>query len=53
MGRRFALRPDIFRGSDQTGAKDLLPESIDGDARGQRIGGINKPLRQAEPIARS
>ena len=52
MRRRLALRSEIFRRLHQAGPENLLPEAIDRDARGQRIGGIDNPLSEAEPVAR-
>ena len=42
--RRLALRSEIFRRLHQAGSENLLPEAIDRDARGQRIGRIDNPL---------
>ena len=46
----FSLRAKIEARFDQARTKDLLPESIDGDSRRQRILGRDQPLGQIQPI---
>ncbi len=35
---------EVFGGFDESGAVDLLPESVDGDASGEGVLGIGEPL---------
>ncbi len=50
MAGRLALRAEVFLGLDQSRAEDLGPEPIDGDARRQRVLGVDEPSRQPEPV---
>ena len=50
MGGPFALRAEILGGLDDAGAEIHLPEAVHGDAGEQRIGGIDQPLGEAEPV---
>ena len=43
---------EIFDGLDDAGAEIHLPEAIHGDARQQRIAGIDQPFGEAEAIVR-
>ena len=43
MARRLALGAEVLLGLDQADAEQLRPEPVDGDARGQRIAGIDEP----------
>src|SRR5262249_30080194 len=51
MSWRFALRAEIFGCPDEAGSEKLLPKAIDGNARGERVGRIDKPSRKTEPVA--
>jgi hypothetical protein len=53
MARRRAHDPEIIRRRDDASAEDLLPETIHGDARGERIRRIDEPLGEPEAIRRS
>ena len=33
----LALRAEVFAGLDEAAAEELLPEAVDGDARGERV----------------
>ena len=44
MTGRLSLRAKVLGRLDEPGAEDLKPESIDGDARRQRVVGSDQPL---------
>ena len=48
----FSLRSEILRSLHNPGAEQLLPKPVNRHAGRQRIGRIDQPLRQAQPIAR-
>ncbi len=50
MRRRRALRTKVLARLDQSDAKELLPDTIDGDASGQRMIGIDQPAGQFQPV---
>jgi len=53
VGRCVTLLSKVVRGRHQPLAKKMLPIPVNGDARGQRVLGIDNPPGQAEPIPRS
>ena len=52
MRRRLTLDAEVVGRLDDSGAEELLPESVHDDAREQRIGAIDHPSREPEPISR-
>src|SRR5882672_1825925 len=50
MRRRFTPHAEILRGSDQSPPKEMLPDVIRSDATCQRIGRIDQPSREVEPV---
>ena len=50
MRRGFALRAELLGRFDDADAEQLLPQAIDGHARGERIVGVDEPIGQAEAI---
>ena len=42
---------EVFSGVDEALAEDFLPEAVDGDARGEGVGGVGDPLGESEAIA--
>ena len=47
-----ALRAEVFAGLDDADAEEHLPQAVDGDARGQRVVGLDQPLGQSEAVHR-
>ena len=43
---------EIFGGLDEADTEIHLPKMIDGDAGGERVGGIDNPLGEGEAVAR-
>ena len=52
MRRPVALQPEVLGRSHQAAPEELLPEAVDDDSRGERVGVTHEPLRQSQPIAR-
>src|SRR5439155_16024065 len=48
--RPLALNAEVFHRLGQADAETLLPETIDGHARGERVRRIDEPLRQAQAV---
>ena len=53
MAGQFALGAEIFLRLDDPRAEELGPVAIDRHAGRERIGPIDEPLRQREPVHRS
>ena len=51
MRRRLALRAEVLGRLHEAGAEVHLPEPVDRHPRSQRIRRIDKPLREAQPVA--
>ena len=51
MGGRRSLGSKIFFGFDETTPEVAHPGSVNSDAGCERVGGINEPLCEVEPIA--
>ena len=51
MGGRRSLGSKIFFGFDETTPEVPHPGSVNSDAGCERVGGINEPLGEVEPIA--
>ncbi len=52
MTRQFAGDPEVAAGTDEPRAKHLLPETVDGHSRRERMVLQQQPLREAEPVPR-
>ena len=52
MRRHRALGAEVLARLDQTPAEDLLPESVDGDPRDERIVLVDEPAGEAQPVHR-
>ena len=52
LQRPLALRAEILHGLHHAGAEVHLPEAIHRHARRQRIGRIDQPFREAQPVVR-
>jgi len=52
VGRWLALGAEVLGGLDQARAEELLPEAVDGHARGQRVLGVGQPLREPQAVFR-
>src|SRR5205823_2313157 len=52
MGRLLSLPAEVIARRHQTAAKMLLPKAVDGDARGEWIGGIDEPVGEVEASRR-
>ncbi len=50
MRRTGAVRSEIVRCGHDSDAEELLPDSVRGNARGERISFVKKPVGQREPI---
>src|SRR5262249_34925045 len=50
MRRLLALFAEIVESGHDAAAEELMPDAIDGDARGQWIGRIDEPVRQVESV---
>src|SRR5207249_6676388 len=48
--RPLALNAEVYHRLDQADAETLLPETMDGHARGERVRRIDEPLRQAQAV---
>ena len=48
MRRLLSLPAKVIARRHQAAAKVLLPEPVDGDAGGERIGGIDEPVGEVE-----
>src|SRR5262245_2774816 len=48
----LALPPEILRRLDQPCAEVKLPDAVDVHATGERIGRIDEPFRETQPIVR-
>ena len=46
----FPLRPEVGTGPDQADAKELLPETIDCNARGERMFSVDQPVREVQTV---
>ena len=53
MTWRLALGPKVLAGLDQTGTEELLPETIHGDPRRQRMTVVDQPVCQVQTIVRT
>ena len=53
MCRLLSLRTEIFRGSHKANSKQLLPETIHGHSRSQRMVCRRQPQSKPQPIVRS
>ena len=53
MSRPQSLGPKILFAFDQSRSEEPRPETIHRDARGERVGFVGEPLRQAQPGCRS
>ena len=51
MYRRYALRAEVFRCFHNTGTKDVLPEPVNCDTRGERMFRRQQPLRETETVS--
>ena len=47
---QFPLRAKVGAGPDQAGAKELLPETIDCDACGERMFSVDQPVREVQTV---
>ena len=52
MDRILALNPKVLGGFDQAYSEEMLPDTVDRDARCERMLGRDQPLCKAQPIAR-
>ena len=52
MGRLLALRAEILRRGDEAAAEILAPHPVHRHAGRQRVGRIDDPLRQVQPVRR-
>src|SRR3954466_11171176 len=50
VGGQGPLRAKIIFGFDNAASEIFLPDSIDHDARGERIFGSSDPMREVQPI---
>jgi hypothetical protein len=48
VGGGVALHAEVGGGADETGAEELLPETVHGDAGGERILRIDDPVGEIE-----
>ena len=51
MRRPFAEQTEVARRADQASSEMMLPDAVDHDACGQRIGGIGDRSGQLQPTA--
>ena len=49
IGGRWRLHPEVFNGLHQSDPKILLPESVDGHARGRGRARIHQPASECQP----
>jgi len=52
MSRSLAHDSKVFRSFDNAGSEELVPHAVYGYARGERVGGADRPVRQGEPVVR-
>ena len=51
MGRGRSLGAEVFFGLDESAPKVAHPGAVDGDAGGERVGGVDEPLGEVESVA--